>query len=107
MNKGFFKTAGWLAAATGLLALASCGESKDKKPTTATTEADGPALVDFKLLDRTILKRHEDAPPLVIFPEELKAEDNKRISIVGFMAPFEEMDNMKRFMLLPSYVGCF
>src|SRR4051812_27001066 len=112
MNKRFLTKAPVLLGATCLLAIASCGGSKDKDkdsssaPSTAA-KAEAPTLFDFKTLDHTILKRKENAPPTVIFPAELTAEDNKRISIIGFMAPFEEMDNMKRFMLLPSYVGCF
>ena len=100
-----------------VLCLASCGGSKEKDKSAAAAPQDSPAptvapvaeapLIDFKLLDHTLLERRENKPPTVIFPPELKADDNQRISIIGFMAPFEEMDNMKRFMLLPSYVGCF
>lgn len=99
-----------------LLCLASCGGSRDKgapstskgsSPTPSVAAAEETPLIDFKLLDHTLLERRENKPPTVIFPPELTADDNKRVSILGFMAPFEEMDNMKRFMLLPSYVGCF
>src|SRR5262249_15363279 len=41
------------------------------------------------------------------YPQDLASLDNKPVSIVGFMAPFEEIDNMRRFMLLPSSVGCY
>lgn len=61
--------------------------------------------VDFKFLART--KLDPQSPSKVTYPDDMGALDNQRISIVGFMAPFEEIDNMKKFMLLPSYVGCY
>lgn len=115
MKQGTLITTGLAIGLACTLSLSSCGESKDKKAATTApanspapvAEAASPALLDFKLLDHTLLERRENKPPTVIFPPELTAEDNKRVSIIGFMAPFEEMDNMKRFMMLPSYVGCF
>jgi hypothetical protein len=108
MKKKIFASIGLAAGLALMFSLASCGGSKDKgAASSSAAHAEQAPLVDFKLLDHTLLERHEDRPPSVIFPDELKALDNKRISIIGFMAPFEEMDNMKRFMLLPSYVGCF
>lgn len=113
MKSNLYASLSLFAGLACALALTSCGGSKDDKasgnaaPSNNAAKAPDPAVVDFKELDHTLLKRHDDAPPTVIFPPELVAEDNKPISIIGFMAPFEEIDNMKRFMLLPSYVGCF
>lgn len=113
MKKNSYQCAGACLALSALVGLSACGKSNetgsapDKASSSSAAAAEAAPLFDFKTLDHTILKRREGAPPTVIFPAELTAEDNKRISIVGFMAPFEEMDNMKRFMLLPSYVGCF
>jgi hypothetical protein len=40
------------------------------------------------------------------FPESLKSLDGRRVSLIGFMAPFDNLDDMSRCMIVPSYVGC-
>ncbi|MFG0258511.1 MAG: DUF3299 domain-containing protein [Phycisphaerales bacterium JB043] len=40
------------------------------------------------------------------FPDSLKALDGRRVSMVGFMAPFDSLSDMRRCMIVPSYVGC-
>ena len=40
------------------------------------------------------------------FPETLKSLDGRRVSLIGFMAPFDSLDDMSRCMIVPSYVGC-
>ena len=40
------------------------------------------------------------------FPESLKNLDGRRVSLIGFMAPFDSLDDMSRCMIVPSYVGC-
>ena len=40
------------------------------------------------------------------FPESLMQLDGRRVSLVGFMAPFDSLDDMSRCMIVPSYVGC-
>ena len=40
------------------------------------------------------------------FPESLMKLDGRKVSLVGFMAPFDSLDDMSRCMIVPSYVGC-
>ena len=40
------------------------------------------------------------------YPESLKKLDGKEVTLIGFMAPFDNLRNMRRCMILPSYVGC-
>lgn len=89
---------------TGVFFLTRAPE--DNGATAAQRAASAEATkVDFKFLART--KIDPQSPAKVAYPDDMAALDNQRISIVGFMAPFEEIDNMKKFMLLPSYVGCY
>lgn len=64
-------------------------------------------VLDFPTLDRTNVEHQSTGGSVVTYPPELSQLNNQRVSIVGFMAPYEEIDNMRRFMLLPGYVGCF
>jgi len=73
----------------------------------AVAEADASEplpVIDFPLLDRV---RSVDLIDLDFeFPEALKELDGKRVELVGFMAPFDSLDDMRRCMIVPSYVGC-
>ena len=40
------------------------------------------------------------------FPESLKKLNGQRVSMVGFMAPFDSLEDMRRCQMVPSYVGC-
>ena len=40
------------------------------------------------------------------FPDFLQELDGRRVSLVGFMAPFDDLKDMRRCMIVPSYVGC-
>tara|TARA_B100001093_G_scaffold70105_1_gene60596 strand:+ start:3206 stop:4963 length:1758 start_codon:yes stop_codon:yes gene_type:complete len=40
------------------------------------------------------------------FPESLKKLDGQRVSMIGFMAPFDSLEDMRRCQIVPSYVGC-
>ncbi len=59
--------------------------------------------IDFRLLRLTQVKRNP--PP--IYPEELSKMDGKTVKILGFMAPYDDIENMKNFMLFPTIAGCF
>ena len=39
------------------------------------------------------------------FPESLDSLEGQKIVIAGFMAPYDFLDDMSTFMLMPSYVG--
>lgn len=72
----------------------------------ADPDADPDAVpeIDFPLLSR--------ARPVSLigsefsFPERLRALDGRRVTLVGFMAPFDSLDSMQRCMIFPTYVGC-
>ena len=60
-------------------------------------------IIDFKLLRQT--RSYEDTPPA--YAKELDSLNGKTVRIVGFMSPFDDLNNMKNFMLLPTVTGCF
>ena len=43
----------------------------------------------------------------VEYPAWLEALDGQRVAVAGFMAPFDQLDDLSVFMLMPSYVGCY
>lgn len=61
-------------------------------------------VIDFPMLDQVRSLDLIDSE--LSFPESLKKLDGRRVSMVGFMAPFDNLNNMRRCMILPSYVGC-
>jgi hypothetical protein len=61
-------------------------------------------LINFSLLGEA---RPIDLIDMTLaFPESLKSLDGRRVSLIGFMAPFDNLDDMSRCMIVPSYVGC-
>ena len=64
-----------------------------------------PTLIDFKLLDEA--RQPNPQAMQITYSPTLDALEGKRVSIIGFMAPFESLDDMSTCMVLPSYVGCF
>ena len=63
--------------------------------------------IDFPFLDRALVQSAGQGTSSVKYPPDLARLDNRRVTLVGFMAPYEQIDDMRRFLLLPSYVGCF
>jgi hypothetical protein len=59
--------------------------------------------LDFPALNQSDYNPESGA---LIFPDSLASLDGEEIWIAGFMAPYDELDDMTRFMLMPSYVGC-
>lgn len=59
--------------------------------------------INFSLLRQT--KLNDEPPP--IFPEALMKMEGKTVKIIGFMTPYDDIQNMKTFMLMPSSLGCF
>jgi len=72
---------------------------------TAPRDDSDPLLIDFKLLDEA--RQPNPQAMQITYPPALDALEGKRVAIVGFMAPFESLDDMSTCMILPSYVGCF
>ncbi len=74
-----------------------------------TSDFDGESSSAFPELSFTML---DGARPLdlfemaIEFPETLRELDGRRVRLVGFMAPFDDLKNMRRCMIVPSYVGC-
>lgn len=59
--------------------------------------------IDFYLLRQT--RYYEDQPPA--FPKELLALKDKKVKMLGFMSPYDDLNSMKNFMLMPMMTGCF
>lgn len=58
--------------------------------------------IDFKLLAEAV--PDENSNP--IFPGALTLLDGKQVSIQGFMAPFDDLEDLTRFMLFSFPTGC-
>jgi len=58
--------------------------------------------IDFELLDLTRNALDEDPD----YPEELLALDGKTVEFLGFMTPYDSIDEFKRFMMVNFPTGC-
>jgi len=78
--------------------------SEKVDPETNPTSTPPPAipLVDFKLLEKT--QPDDNYHP--VYPEALSRLDGTHIRIRGFMAPFDDLEDMSRFMLMGYPTGC-
>lgn len=63
-----------------------------------------PPVIGFPQLDEA--RTLDFIDPQLSFPEFLRKLDGRRVGLVGFMAPFDDLRDMRRCMFLPSYVGC-
>ena len=66
--------------------------------------SDSIHVIDFPLLAEARPKDLIDMS--LAFPEELEKLNGQKVSLIGFMAPFESLEDMSRCMIVPSYVGC-
>ncbi|MEM6673166.1 MAG: DUF3299 domain-containing protein [Planctomycetota bacterium] len=67
--------------------------------------ADEPdPVIDFPLLDKVRFLDLIDSETR--FPESLTELDGREVSLIGFMAPFDSLEDMRRCMIVPAYVGC-
>jgi len=66
--------------------------------------ADPPPVIDFPLLGE--VRTLDLIDGTLGFPKSLKKFEGSRVSMVGFMAPFDDLRSMRRCMIVPSYVGC-
>lgn len=69
----------------------------------AVNKTDMDGVITFDVLRSTELKL---VPP-PIFPEQLSTQDGKKVRIRGFMTPFDNLKDMRNFMLFPFATGCF
>ena len=87
-----------------LLVLTGCGPQADHDPEGSKTGSPALPIVDFPLLGEA---RPVDLIDMKLeFPESLKNLDGLRVSLIGFMAPFDSLEDMSRCQIVPSYVGC-
>lgn len=84
-------------------------ESDQAKKAYQSASTPGEAvLADWDFLNRTDVVVSDGKKDATIkYPPEIKALDGKRIAIIGFMAPFEKLDDMSVCMIIPAYVGCY
>jgi hypothetical protein len=84
-------------------------ESKDAKTAyKAATEPTEAVWADWDFLNNTdVIVSDGKKDATLNYPAEIKALDGKRVAIVGFMAPFEKLDDMSTCMILPASVGCY
>ena len=84
-------------------------ESKEAK--NAYQQASEPTqafLADWDFLNKTDVVVSDGKKDATIqYPAEIQALDGKRVAIIGFMAPYEKLDDMSTCMILPASVGCY
>jgi hypothetical protein len=69
----------------------------------AQPNVEAPCTLTFKMLAGATYS--DDKP--AVYPEELKKLEGKQVVLTGFVSPFDDPANMKKFMLTQSAVGCF
>jgi hypothetical protein len=72
-------------------------------PETSPALLDGATVLTFPMLAAAT----RGPSGTHIFPESILQLDGKTVAIKGFMAPYEDLDNLREFMLLSFSVGCF
>jgi hypothetical protein len=79
-------------------------ENETKSAKYLTLASDSIHVIDFPLLAKA---RPKDLIDMSLsFPEDLQKLDGQKVSLIGFMAPFDSLEDMSRCMIVPSYVGC-
>lgn len=74
----------------------------EKKPVEKSTKV--PPLIDFPLLGEA---RPLDLIEMTLsFPETLRKLNGLQVRLIGYMAPFDSLEDMRRCQIVPSYVGC-
>ena len=87
-----------------LLTLIGCGRENDPGSDDESKNAPALPVIDFPLLGEA---RPVDLIDMKLeFPESLKKLNGRRVIMVGFMAPFDSLEDMVRCQIVPSYVGC-
>ena len=80
------------------------GNEEELNSTSPPKSSESLPLIDFALLGEA---RPVDLIDMKLeFPESLKKLDGRQVSFVGFMAPFDSLEDMVRCQMVPSYVGC-
>jgi hypothetical protein len=83
--------------------ISAYNRAKSQNPDNAFAGLPTPEnYVDFGLLEQTT--PDENYEPL--YPENLAALDGKEIIVRGFMTPFDQLEDLKTFMVLAFPTGC-
>ena len=101
MSGRLFPLLGWI----GLLSLAAslpCSGSESPASTAPVLDKDGAYVLAYKLLAKTKLGAKR-----VVFDPELKKVIGKKVTITGFVQPFEDAQDMWTFMVIQYPVGCW
>ena len=90
------------AAALWMFVNSPVRKTPASNPSTPEPTGDPKNTIDFKLLAEAV--PDENSNP--VFPEDLTLLDGKEISIQGFMAPFDDLEDLTRFMVFSFPTGC-
>ena len=82
-----------------ILSIATLGSEVVK-----THAADSPPKINFSMLGE--VRTLDVIDGTLGFSDSLKKLNGRRVSLIGFMAPFDDLRSMRRCMIVPSYVGC-
>ncbi len=67
-------------------------------------ETEGQSLLKWDQMRQTKRANSSSAP---IFADDLSALDGKEVTLLGFMAPIDQFQDVSYFMLLPVPIECF
>lgn len=82
----------------------SSNAAPESDGTPQEVEPAGAPEITFPVLDQ--VRSLDLIDSYVAFPEELMQLDGEEVELVGFMAPFDSLEDMRRCMIVPAYVGC-
>lgn len=85
----------WIALAAGL-GMCGVGGAAPEGPPAAVP-------LTFEMMATSVY--HEGQP--TEFPEVLKRLDGKRVRVSGFAMPFEDPENLAKFLMVKTVSGCF
>jgi hypothetical protein len=80
--------------------------SSGPDPVVTQQPGGAPPLLNFPFLDKADYEEKDDGIR-VKYPAEMASLDGKKVAIAGFMTPYESLDDMHQFLLMPSSGGCF
>lgn len=76
------------------------------EPTVSSQSGGAPPFLSFPFLDKSEYEEKENEIK-VSYPSDVKALDGRTVAVAGFMAPYENLEDMCQFLLMPSSGGCF
>lgn len=91
MNKWIQMLAGLMAAMTGIGTLDAGPAGKE------------PQVISYKLLSEALL----DEGAIPAFSESLKQLEGAHVCITGFAVPYDDPENLQKFLLVEAPGGCY